>query len=45
LADRVVKVEMTGKRQSFEMAAAQEPASVAIDPNMWLLAEVHFKRR
>jgi len=45
LADRVVQVEMTGKRQSFQIAADQEPASVVIDPNTWLLAEVHFQRR
>jgi aminopeptidase N len=36
------KIEMTRKRQRFEIVADQPPASVEIDPNTWVLMDVHF---
>jgi aminopeptidase N len=42
---RIEKIEMTGKRQSFEIAADQEPASVELDPNTWMLMDAKFAKR
>jgi aminopeptidase N len=33
------KVEMTQKRQRFEVPAAQPPAALTLDPNTWVLAD------
>jgi aminopeptidase N len=41
---RIAKIEMTGKRQTFEIAAGQEPASVELDPNTWMLMDSKFAR-
>ncbi|HLK19578.1 MAG TPA: M1 family metallopeptidase [Bryobacteraceae bacterium] len=40
--DRVEKVEMTQKAQRFEVGADNEPASVALDPNTWILMDAKF---
>ncbi len=42
---KIEKIELTGKQQRFEIAAGQEPASVEIDPNTWMLADVKFVKR
>jgi aminopeptidase N len=42
---RVEKIEMTGKRQKFEIAADQEPSSVELDPNTWMLMDAKFAKR
>jgi len=39
------KIEMTGKQQRFELASDQEPASVELDPNTWILMDAKFARR
>ncbi len=36
---RVEKVEMTGKRGTFAIAADVEPVTISFDPNTWLLAD------
>jgi aminopeptidase N len=41
---RIAKIEMTGKRQTFKIAAGQEPASVELDPNTWMLMDSKFAR-
>jgi aminopeptidase N len=42
---RIEKIEMTGKQQKFEIAADQEPASVELDPNTWMLVDSKFAKR
>jgi hypothetical protein len=42
---RIEKIEMTGKRQTFAIAAAEEPSSVALDPNTWILMDAQFAKR
>jgi aminopeptidase N len=41
---RVAKIEMTARRQTFEIAADQEPASVELDPDTWILADIKLAR-
>jgi hypothetical protein len=36
---------MTQKQQRFEMASEQEPASVELDPDTWMLMDAKFARR
>ncbi len=36
---KVEKIEMTTKRQRFEIAAEQDPGAVLLDPQTWMLAE------
>lgn len=45
IADRIEKVEMTQKRQRFEIPADKEPAAVVLDPNTWVLMDARFTRR
>jgi len=42
---RIEKIEMTGKQQKFEIAADQEPSSVELDPNTWMLMDAKFAKR
>jgi aminopeptidase N len=42
---RVEKIEMTGKQQSFEIAAESEPAAVMLDPDTWMLMHLEFTKR
>jgi aminopeptidase N len=42
---RIEKIEMTGKQQKFEIAAEQEPSSVELDPNTWMLMDAKFAKR
>jgi aminopeptidase N len=39
------KIEMTRKQQKFEIAADQDPASVELDPNTWVLMDAKFVKR
>ncbi|HLH20291.1 MAG TPA: M1 family metallopeptidase [Bryobacteraceae bacterium] len=39
------KFEMTQRRQRFEIAAEQDPGTVLLDPNIWLLAEAKLAKR
>jgi aminopeptidase N len=45
VAGKIEKIEMTSKQQRFELAADADPASVELDPNTWLLAEVKFSKK
>lgn len=42
---RIEKIEMTDKRQKFEIACDEEPASVELDPNTWALMDAKFAKR
>ncbi len=42
---KISTIQMTEKRQHFSIASDLEPASVELDPNTWLLAQVHFARQ
>jgi aminopeptidase N len=42
---RIEKIEMNAKQQKFEIAAEKEPASVELDPNVWILMDVKFGKR
>ena len=42
---RVAALQMTAKRQRFEIPCDREPATVELDPNTALLAQVHFDRQ
>jgi aminopeptidase N len=44
-AVKVEKVELTKKQQRFEIAADKEPATIALDPNTWVLMEARFGKR
>lgn len=43
-APKVEKLQFTQKRQHFEIAADQEPASLELDPNVWLLIDAKLLR-
>lgn len=43
--DRVERVDMTQKQQRFEIAAAQAPAAVTVDPNTAMLMEAVIGRK
>jgi len=45
IADRIEKIEMTSKHQTFEIASDKEPASVVLDPNTWTLMTAHFAKK
>ncbi|SPE28694.1 Peptidase M1, membrane alanine aminopeptidase (fragment) [Candidatus Sulfopaludibacter sp. SbA3] len=42
---RIEKIELTQKRQSFEIPAAKEPASIMLDPNVWILMDAKFEKK
>ena len=42
---RIEKIEMTAKQQKFEIAADQEPVSVELDPNTWMLMDAKFTKK
>jgi aminopeptidase N len=42
---RSVTLQMTAREQRFEIACDREPASVELDPNVRLLAQIQFARR
>jgi aminopeptidase N len=42
---KIEKLELNARQQRFEIAADQEPASVEIDPNTWMLVDVKFARK
>ena len=42
---RIAKVEMTGKRQQFQIVADKAPASVVLDPNTWVLMQARFEHK
>jgi aminopeptidase N len=42
ISDRIEKIEMTRKEQTFEIASDNEPASVVLDPNTWILMDAKF---
>ena len=43
---RIERVDMAGKRQSFTIPVATEPAEVTFDPDTWLLADrITFVKR
>jgi aminopeptidase N len=44
-APKIEKIELTQKQQRFEIAADNEPATVTLDPNTWVLMETRFAKR
>jgi aminopeptidase N len=42
---KIEKIELTAKQQKFEIASEKEPASVELDPNVWILMDVKFGKR
>ena len=45
VAGKMEHIEMTAKTQRFEIAAAREPPTVELDPNVWVLMDASFTRR
>jgi aminopeptidase N len=45
VAGKLEHIEMTAKTQHFEFAAEHEPASVELDPNVWVLMDAKFARQ
>jgi aminopeptidase N len=45
VGSKIEKVDFTQKKQTFEIPADQEPASVALDPNVWLLINATLENR
>ena len=43
--DTSAKIEMTAKHQTFEIPDAKEPASVVLDPNVWILADIKLEKQ
>ncbi len=43
-AARLERVEMTHREEHFEFASDKEPPAVDLDPNTWLLAEIHVSK-
>ena len=41
---RIEKIEMTAKRQRFEIAVGEEPEAVELDPNTWMLMDARFAK-
>jgi aminopeptidase N len=39
------RIECTLRAQKFSIAAAQEPSTVTLDPNLWVLMDATFTRR
>jgi aminopeptidase N len=44
-AERIVNIEMTAKRQRFEIAVDKDPSAVTLDPDTWLLMDAKFAKR
>jgi aminopeptidase N len=44
-ADKIEKIQMTGKRQTFRIALEKEPQLVALDPGTWTLMTATFSRK
>jgi aminopeptidase N len=44
-APKTEKLQFTQKRQHFEIAADQEPASVELDPSVWLLMDSSLTKK
>ena len=42
---KIEMIELTQKQQRFEIAVDKEPATVALDPNTWVLTETRFGKR
>jgi len=42
---RIERIEMTDKTQHFEIACEQEPASLVLDPNIWVLVDAKLGKR
>jgi aminopeptidase N len=42
---KIEKIELTAEQQKFEIASEKEPASVELDPNVWILMDVKFGKR
>ncbi len=45
VGEKTERIEMTQKRQRFEIAVEQAPGTVALDPGLWMLMEVKFEKR
>ena len=42
---KIERIEMTAKRQRFEIGAANAPERVELDPNVWVLMDAKFAKR
>jgi aminopeptidase N len=45
ISGKIERIEMTQKQQRFTISAEKEPASVELDPNTWILMDLHFAKR
>jgi len=45
LAAKIEKIELMQKQQTFEIPAGAEPATVALDPNVWVLMDAKFQKK
>lgn len=43
-AGRIERVEMTRREEHFEFACELRPSAVELDPNTWLLADIHVAK-
>jgi hypothetical protein len=39
------RIEMSDRQQRFDLVAAEEPASVTLDPNSWLLMDARLVKK
>ena len=42
---KIEKIELSAKRQTFEIGAEKEPANVELDPDVWVLMDVKVAKR
>jgi aminopeptidase N len=45
IGGKIEKIEFAQRSQTFEFAADQEPASVILDPNVWILLDAKLEKR
>ena len=42
---KIARIEMTDRRQRFELDAAREPASIELDPHTWVLIDARVAKK
>lgn len=45
VGNKIEKVDFTQKKQTFELAADQEPAAVTLDPDVWVLMNATVEKK
>jgi len=43
--ERIEKIELHERHQSFEIASGEGPSSVVLDPHTWVLMKAHLVKR